>query len=82
MNRNKKEKVFRSRRDVEVELERAQADLDHARARMKELSTRWESCPEGKRSLLADFLERVNEDIARHEENIAQLECELMGRED
>ena len=49
--------------------------------RCGELSARWATCPEEKRGLLSEFLERAREDVERLEDCVNYLECERLGRE-
>ena len=82
MSGKNKEKIMRTAADVREEMEAWRKKLQHAEERRCELLARWHSIDEMKRGLLAEFVERIEDDIIWMGNEIALYECELMGRED
>ena len=82
MSGKNKEKIMRTAADVREEMEAWRKKLQHAEERRCELLARWHSIDEMKRGLLAEFVERIEDDIIWMGNEIALCECELLGRED
>ena len=78
----RKERIYKTRDQIEAELAEWERKLEHAQQRRCELISRWGELPEDRRGLLAEFIERLDADIEWMQNEKGLCRLELQGMED